>query len=148
MIIASYTVAEMYNHEHFHELVAEYADECAIDGMPAPEYKMESYLQLEKVGALKTFAAFNNERLIGFIVLVSPVIPHYGMLVTVIESVFVGKAFRKTGAGLRLIRAAEMHAKEIRSPGLLANAPYGGEAGNVLPSMGYTPVSCSYFKKF
>lgn len=148
MEIKKFKVSEMYALDYFHELVAEYAAECAIDGMPAPEYRMQSYLSLEEAGALASWGAFADGRLIGFVVTVSPVIPHYGMTVTVIESIFVAKAYRHTGAGIRLEYVAADYAQSIGSPGIMANSPHDSEFAEVLPRMGYVPVSRSFFRKF
>lgn len=152
--IKEYTVQQMYEDPDFHDLVAEYSAECAIDGMPSPEYRMQSYLQLELAGALKAFAAFDApnwmapSQMVGFAVTVSPVIPHYGFTVTVLESMFVGRAWRKSRTWKMLLNAVEDHAKLKGSPGLLANAPHEGDFATVLPRIGYKPVSGAFFRKF
>ena len=47
------TVAEIEASPAFANLLAEYAAESAIKGMPEPAAKLETYRQLEAAGALK-----------------------------------------------------------------------------------------------
>lgn len=131
----------------FADLVAEYSEESAIDGLPPPSARMPTYLHLEAVGALHAFAALQGPDLVGFISLLAPVLPHYGVTVAVCESFFVAKAHRASGAGLRLLRAAEDKARDLGSPGLLVSAPYAGKLFDLLPRCGYTETSRVYFKK-
>jgi GNAT superfamily N-acetyltransferase len=74
-----------------------------------------------------------------------PVIPHYGVAIAVTESFFVGKEYRKSGAGLKLLRAAEAHAEG--APGLLVSAPVGGTLAEVLPHLGYRETNRVFFKE-
>lgn len=88
------------------------------------------------------------DMLIGFIVLLTPVLPHYGAAIAVAESLFVGGAHRKTGAGMLLIRRAERRAREARSPGMLFSAPSGGRLSVLLPRIGYRETNRVYLKGF
>jgi GNAT superfamily N-acetyltransferase len=130
------------------ELLDEYASESAIDGLPLPSAKVEMYLHMESVGALHTIGAFLNDELVGYITLLSPVLPHYSVLVTVAESFFVAKKYRKTGAGLKLLHAAEKYAKELGSPGLLVSAPFGSDLAEVLPRVSYVETNRVFFRNF
>ena len=106
------------------------------------------YYQLESAGVLQSFGAFLNDAPIGFITVLSTIMPHYGVCLSVSESFFVLKDFRKTGAGLRLLRMAEERAKSVGAPGLLVSAPFGGVLAGVLPHVGYAPSNTVFFKGF
>lgn len=147
MIVAGSTVAEIETSPTFADLLAEYAAESAIKGMPEPAAKLETYRQLEAAGALHVLAAWHDDALIGFLTILSAPLPHYGRSVAVSESFFVAKAHRPTGAGLRLLRAAEDKAREMGSPGLLVSAPYEGDLFKVLPRAGYSETSRVFFKE-
>ena len=67
------------------------------------------------------------------------------MPVATTERFFV-KAHRKTGAGLRLLRAAEEKARALGSPGLLVTAPFEGDLFQVLPRVGYQETNRVFFK--
>ena len=130
------------------ELLARYAREAAIAGMPAPTAKLGMYDTLEKKGALSTFGAFHDEKLVGFITVLCSVLPHYSELTAVVESFFVDKEARRTGAGFKLLYAAEKLAKEKEVVGLLVSAPTGGALAEVLPRSGYRQTNVVFFKGF
>lgn len=141
------SVADIAAAENFAELAAEYTDEGAIAGMPAPAARLENYLPLERGGLLHTILATKGNRLIGFILVLASVLPHYGVPVAVSESFFVARAHRRTGAGLRLLNAAEDKARELGASGLLVSAPVRGDLFKVLPRRGYAETSRIFFKR-
>ena len=116
------TADEMIGHASFSALGAEYAAECAMDGLPPPEPKMEMYRMIYQSGILHPLGAFDGDAMVGFVVLLTPVIPHYGYTIAVAESLFVAAAARSTGAGIKLIRAAEKHARDSGCPAILFSA--------------------------
>ncbi len=115
--------------------------------MPPAIANAEMYMNLEKAGSLHTIGAFLNDAAIGFITVLLSVIPHYSTLLAITESFFVAKAHRNTGAGLKLLRAAEDCAKEHKSPGLLVTAPFEGDLFRVLPRLGYRETNRVFFRK-
>ena len=141
------SVAELEGDSGLASLLAEYAGESSIAGMPPPAVKMESYRELEARGLLQVLSATHDGRLIGFLTLLVPVLPHYGVAVAVSESFFVARAYRGTGAGLKLLRAAEDLARRLGSPGLLVSAPFEGDLFKVLPRVGYAETNRIFFKK-
>jgi GNAT superfamily N-acetyltransferase len=141
------TIKEMEACENIHDLLHEYSEESSVRGLPTPNAKAELYKSIEDTGALQTIGAFVDDKLIGFIVILSPIIPHYGALVCVVESFFVTKPYRKSGAGIRLLRMAEDFAKSKGSPGLLVSAPINGSLCDVLPHVGYTESNRVFFRK-
>jgi GNAT superfamily N-acetyltransferase len=145
--IAPSSVADLSAVPEFPALAAEYAAESAIDGLPPPSAKIETYRRLESAGMLHAFAARLDDALVGFITVLAPVLPHYGVPVAVSESFFVAKAHRGSGAGLRLLRAAEDKAHALGSPGLLVSAPFAGNLFKVLPRVGYVETNRVFFKK-
>jgi hypothetical protein len=117
------TVAEIETCPNLAELFQEYADECSIDGMPPPIVKMELYRKLESSNTIRVWGAFYENSLIGLMAVLTTVIPHYGVSVTVSETFFVTKRYRYTGAGLILLGKAESYVDHIKSPGFLISAP-------------------------
>ena len=146
--IRACSVAEIESASSFKDLLAEYAGESAIEGLPPPSARMPFYYALEKTGAFSVYGAFEEEDLIGFITVLTSVLPHYSTTVAVTESFFVASQHRDTGAGLKLLREAEDYAKERGSPGLLVAAPAGGSLAMVLPGIGYVETTRAFFRKF
>lgn len=130
----------------FPALVAEYAAECGMEGLPPPSAKFETYRDLDDKGLLHVLATFSGEELTGFLLLLVPVLPHYSVGVAVSESFFVARVHRGTGAGLLLLRAAEDLSRELNAAGLLVSAPFDGDLFKVLPRVGYREASRIFFK--
>ena len=141
------TIADLEGSFTFSMLLQEYADESSIKGLPPHNTKMDIYKAMESTGVIYTIGAWFEDALIGFIVVLSPVLPHYGVVVSTTESFFVSKEYRKTGAGLELLKRAEEYAMSIGSPGLLVSAPVGGAIENVLPRVGYTQTNAVFFRR-
>lgn len=141
------SIAELEASDNFQALLAEYAVESAIKGLPPATAKMDDYRRLDSAGLLHVFSAVRQGRLVGFITVVAPMLLHYSVPVAV-SDFFVARAHRKTGAGLRLLRAAEARARELGSPGLLVSAPCEGDLFRVLPRAGYGETSRVFFRSF
>lgn len=146
VIIRQCTVAEIEAAPNFSNLLDEYAT-YAIPGMPSPAVKMEHYRLLEKSGVQTSFGAFLGTTLVGFINVLVSVSPHYGITGAYSESLFVAKEYRKLGAGLRLIRAAEAVVKEKGAPGLIISAPAGSPLTDILPEIDYRQTHILFFKR-
>lgn len=147
VIVAANTVDAIMGAPEFPGLIAEYAAESATPGLPTPDARMNAYRHLEAVGMLHAFGAFEGTVLVGFISFILPVLLHYGVGIAVSESFFVTRTHRSSGAGLRLLRAAENKVRELGSPGFFVSAPFEGDLFRVLPRMGYVETSRTFFKK-
>lgn len=133
----------------FDGLVAEYAEECKMRGMPEPDWAREVYEGMEHMGIVHCLVLRDTEyKMVGFSVLLCTVVPHYNKLVVTTESLFVTREYRKGGGGMKLIKAIEGHAQQIGAVGLLLSAPEGGSLAAVAPKIGYTHASNVFFKGF
>lgn len=141
------TIDELEACDNIHDLLHEYAEESAVKGLPSPNAKAEIYKTLEGTGALQAIGALIDGVLIGFIVVLSPVMAHYSALVCVVESFFVTKLHRNSGAGIKLLRLAEDFAKGKGSPSLLVSAPVNGVLCEILPHVGYTESNRVFFRR-
>lgn len=146
MEIRHCTVAEVMAHPDMPALLAEYASESAIEGLPTPAPSVEDYLTLERSGATFLLGAFHDGALIGFVFVLVYRNPHYSAKIGVSESLFVARAHRKTGAGLALLRTAEHVAEERGAHGLLVSASHRSALCKVLPGTGYTQSNAVFFK--
>ena len=107
-------------------LLEEYAAECSIPAIGKINPQPSLYEALERSGALVCFGAYRYDKLIGFATVLITVLPHYGKAVAMLESIFVGAAHRKGGAGNSLLRAVESYAAERGCAAVLYSAPAGG----------------------
>lgn len=114
------------------ELLAEYAAECSISALGPPNPQWETYSQLERAGKLQAFAAFVDGRIVGFAGVLVAVIPHYGVKAATVESLFVGKAYRSSGAGTRLMRVVEDYSASSGCRAILYSVPAQGQLETLL----------------
>ena len=139
---------ELWDAPNWDALIAAYAEETSIKELATINANRPMYQHMESIGALHCIGSYAAGELIGFIVIIAPVLPHYSKQVASIESFFVAAEHRPTGAGLALLHAAETKAKGIGSPGLLASAPVGGSLAKVLPALGYKHTNEVFFRGF
>lgn len=134
--------------ENFDELLKEYANELAINGLPHPKADIELYKKLDDSGIFQVIGAFIDNKIVGIITIILSVNQHYGKKIAVTESFYVGKEYRKTGAGLKLLKHAEIYAENNGSPGLFVTAPVNGTLADILPRVGYIKSNQVFFKSF
>lgn len=148
LIIRKCTISEIENSPNISDFLTAYASESAIKGLPHPSAKAKTYKALEDIGAIQVIGAFVDNLIIGFIIILSNVLPHYDVQAAVSESFFVLKSYRKTGAGLKLLREAENYSKDSGACGLLISAPIGGDLAKVMPHIGYLETNRVFFRSF
>lgn len=147
-MIEKSSFAELEADPDFSALLEEYAASAAREGLPPAKCKAEIYRALEAMGTLHVWTArLQDGRLIGFLLIICTVLPHFSLLMGVSESYFVAKQFRHTGAAIRLLRLAEEKVRELGGPVLLMSAPVGSALAEVLPRAGYTPMSMVFYKR-
>ena len=136
----------LLNDDTFYRLVEEYAEESKMRGMPQPDFDVEMYKKLGSMGIMQCLAAKDGDELVGFMVLLATVVPHYSKMVVTTESLFVGKSHRKGGAGMKLIKEAEAFAVKKGAVGILLSAPEGERLADIAPKIGYVKASNVFFK--
>ena len=140
MDIRTVTYKELHADPALPGLLDEYGEECALGGLPVTVSE-DIYYKMEEQGLVTVLAAFDDGELLGFV----------SVLVTVVastESFFVAAKHRHTGAGLRLLRAAEKLAVAKGAVGMLVSAPSGSRLAEVAPRSGYEESNRVFFKRF
>lgn len=143
------TIRALFAAPEFAALCDEYTAECALLGMPRPNPSMEAYEQLEGIGVLHPYGAFCGGVLVGFVTLLVAPVPHYGGTpIVVTESLFVASRHRKTGAGMKMLRAAQQFTQDHSIPVMQVSAPHGSRLEKVLPRLGYEHTNSIFTKRF
>lgn len=140
------TIDEIEHAPNIGAIVAEYVEESHNPELPSPDVQWEHYKALESSDLLVPIGAWMGDELVGFVTMLASKMPHHGKTLAITESFFVAKAHRKGGAGLKLLRAAEHHAKGIGSPCLLVSAPHGGALEAVMPKLGYRHANTMFVR--
>lgn len=146
LVVRPCTVAEVFGASNIDALLAGYASESSIAGLPPAVPNRDIYQVLEDSGAMTVLGAFQDDLLVGFLALVVSTNPHYSRTLAVTESYFVAEQFRKTGAGIQLLRAAEDTARAKGAVGILVSSPSEGRLAEVLPHTGYAETTRAYFR--
>jgi GNAT superfamily N-acetyltransferase len=134
------TVAEIENAPNLRVISREFTEESLAPGLPRSAPNWPAYRALEAAGLLHPITARLDGLLIGFVgVLLAPPI-------ATTERIFVLKAHRKSGAGLKLLHVAEEAARRLGSPVLQVVAPIDGGLSKVLPRVGYRESNRVFFK--
>lgn len=147
-VIRPLTVDEFESSGRMDDLVAEYSAISALEDLPPINPNMQMYRELEAIGLYRSFGAYHDETLVGFIGFLVSVLPHYSVKVATCESCFVAEEYRSTGAGLKLLRHAKREAKKIGAIGMFASAIHGSLYERVLPSLGFKSVTNLFFQRF
>lgn len=142
------TFAELFDSPNADALFSEYAAESSIQGLPTPTPCRALYESIEAGGAAHVIGAFDGGLLIGFIVVVVSLNPHYSAVLAVSESYFVAADHRKSGAGLKLLHAAEELAHRCGALGMFVSAPVESRLAKLLPDMPYTETNRAFFRRF
>lgn len=130
-------------------LIAEYAAECSIPAIGEINPQGEVYDAIEKAGVLRAFMVFEDvfDR-IGFAIVLTPILPHYGARVATLESLFVARDKRKGGAGRKLMEAVERYAKDAACVGILYSSPAGSQLEKLLAaSKEYQRTNAVFFRR-
>lgn len=128
------------------ELLREYAEESAIAELKPYNPNDDIYRGMERMGLVHCIGAFKGEVMIGFLIFIVSVIPHFSRKSATAESYFVTAGERKTGAGIRLLRAAEKMARELGAECFMLSAPIGSRLERVLHGTKYRPTNVAFFR--
>jgi|TARA_R110000744_G_scaffold11662_4_gene35344 GNAT superfamily N-acetyltransferase len=126
------TFNELSSDPMFQTLIDGYADESAMEGLPPVDCQYHTYEAMCAAGIIFVLGAYHDDILCGFAVVITSIVPHYGVCVAATESFFVAPDKRDTGAGLMLLRKAERVAQTRGAVGFLVSAPTGGRLEDVM----------------
>jgi hypothetical protein len=118
------------------ELIDQYASECAVDIHP----QVEQYAEMERLGALQCFGVYDHgPTLVGFASILSAVMPHNGLRVGTVESIFIADGYRR-GLSIKLLDFLEDYAEHAGCVTLL----YGPRVGSALEKILSRRPKCTH----
>lgn len=136
-------VAELYSDPDFGAMVAEYTLH-SNKLFPPAVFREADYLMAEKAGTLAAWRVMSDGKLCGFMSILSAYSMHFGVTIGVVESLFVMKRARMTGAGKELVVTAKAFAKARGLAPLVVQCPYGAKLARLLENEGFTPEIVCY----
>lgn len=131
MLIYPVTYRSLLDDPAWPELQAEYAGECSLPELGAPEPKRELYAAMEASGGLQCFGVF-AKGLVGFISLITWTVPHYGKPIVSTESIFLSSSDRGSGTGIRMLDFVVDYGRKKKAVMLQITVPVGSRLGKLL----------------
>lgn len=114
------------------ELLKAYAAECSIPVLGSINPQSEIYSALEQSGSSHCFGVYEGDDLVGFANALTSVLPHYGRMAAVVESLYVGREHRSGGAGRTLMSTIEGYGRDAGCGSILYSAPVGSRLAHLL----------------
>lgn len=132
MEIKPVSYSDILNAPNASELLTEYGAECSIPEIGEIHPQAAMYAQMEASGLMRTFGMFHAEQLAGFASELLFVLPHYGLKVATIESIFLARQHRSGRAGNALMSTIEDRARAEGCVTALYNARAGSSFERML----------------
>jgi predicted GNAT superfamily acetyltransferase len=117
-------------------------------GMGTPNPSIEAYKAMEHAATVIALGAFDNEVMVGYIVMFTGEHHHYGTPFAQHDVLFVRDDMRDTGLGLRLIRNARALSKERGAQFIAWHAKPGSALAQILEKQGCTLEDAIYIERF
>jgi GNAT superfamily N-acetyltransferase len=138
---------KLYEDPNFANLIIEYTEESELKELAPIKINVDLYEHMNQLGVLHVIAAFDDNHMLGFaIITVSPNL-HYSKKIAATESFFVGKNYRKSGAGMRLLAAIEEKSKELGATCIFVSAPSNSKLQEVMDKhKGYRETNRIFLK--
>ena len=146
MEVKDVPASAIWTSQEFEQIVRDYCEESGNPEIGEADPSIEYYQRMEKYGVLRCAAAYEGERIVGIVVVVTTLYPHFGKRVASVESLWLDRKHRAGGAGLKLIRKAQAMAREMGAVGI----HYGARSGSRLAQLYgrlFTPMNSLYWKK-
>lgn len=138
-------IRDIKDSPEFSRLLHDYVEESSMVSYK-PNVQWNIYQSLEDAGVLHCITSSTEDILTGFLLFIVSVMPHYGVKMASVESYYVDKSHRDTGAGLGMLRMAQEVAKSNGAVGFLSSAPIKGRLENILPRVGYRETNRVFYK--
>lgn len=146
MEVKDVPVRAIYSSPEFEQIVREYSEESGNPDLGCGCPALDFYERMEGSGALRCAAAYEGDRIIGFVIVVTTLYPHFGKLVGTVESIWLSREHRAGGAGIRLIRKAQDMAREMGAVGIYFGARSGSRLAQLYGRL-FTPMNTLFWKK-
>lgn len=128
------------------ELLAEYAQESAINGMPVPMPDWNLYQSLEDTGGLLIFGAYSDTQLVGFMGANLAYAAQYSATLANTMAFFVAASHRKFGTGKRLADRMTEEAFQRGASAVAIGAPSESRLAKAAEVLGFKETNRLYLR--
>lgn len=127
-------------------LFKNYFSEGSRGLLPKPNVCKEIFYKMEQAGLTDCFGVFDGDKIVGFIISSTTIMPHYSCLGTTIMSIYIDKNHRKFGTARTLIKLVEARARAKGSEAVMLSSPIDSKFGKFSTSLGYRKLNEFYGK--
>ena len=146
--VRSCALSELTSAPNFKQLIDAYAAESALPVLGKPNTDMVAYQAMDAAGILNVLIAVDSDdTVVGFVGMITVPSPHYGVLISSTESLFVLPEFRVGGTCQKLLALANEVAMQRGAAVLVVSAPISGALDKVLPRWGFSETYRFYSKR-
>ena len=136
----------IYSSPEFDQIVRDYCEESGNPDLGEAVPALDFYERMEQADAVRCAAAYEGERIVGIVVVVTTLYPHFGKRIASVESLWLDRKHRAGGAGLKLIRKAQALAREMGAVGIYYGARSGSRLAQLYGRL-FTPMNSLFWKK-
>jgi len=128
-------------------LFIEYSSEGKIEIVDdqLPDYEM--YYVMEESGALTVIGSYEEDVLVGFIIMIVTKMPHYSSISATFDSFFIHKDYRDHGRGRDLVKYSESIAVDQGASISMMYAPKDSRLSKAARLFGYKDTNTIYTKE-
>lgn len=145
LIVRRVTPDEVASSPEFERLISAYWEECANRALGTAMPDLDQYRALSASGALRGAAAFDGDRMVGFVSVLAISYPHFSKVCASVESIYLDPSCRHTGGGLMLLKAAREMANEAGAAGLYISAPIGSRLESIARAKHWRNTNSVFF---
>ena len=138
---------EFFAHESTQELIDAYVAEGKKVNPLDSDPDMDFYKHIHKLPNTSLVAAYHKNKIVGYMFAITSPVPHYNVLGTTIDSIFIYEEYRSGGTARIMLDILSKDAKMYGSKHLFMSAPLKSVLHRVAPSLGFTKITSVFMKE-
>lgn len=146
MELKEVSVGTIFESPEFGQIVEDYRNESGNPDLGEAVPSREFYERMASAGALRCVVAYDGSRIVGIVLVVATIYPHFGKTVASVESLWLDRSHRAGGSGLKLIRKAQEVARDMGAAGIYYGARVGSRQAELYGRL-FTPMNTLFWKK-
>jgi len=140
------TVKELFSSSNWDNVVSAYINESNNKVLPKANVQEYVYQELEDTGMFKVIAAYEEDKLVGFIMASFSILPHYLVKSVSTSAIFVLQEYRNTNTTKRLLNTLEDVSRKAGIKAFIMTAPKESRLEKAARIFGFTATNTLFTK--
>ncbi len=145
--IKAISIPQLQTADNINALLDAYVQESALSVMPEPIPDWESYTSIEESGGLIVHGVYEEDILVGFMVVMLCYAAQYSATIGNTMALFVLPEYRKFGTGKKLVDSVAEAASRRGATALAIGAPSESRLAKAAESMGFKETNRIYLRE-